>query len=564
MKVQISHAGVSLYNARVALPFILALTVILQPLFMLNVDAVSTGINLSKQDTDNSRVTIHTAANNPLFCVKYDASTRLITVTCKSANLGIVENVLRNPEILRKERDGSWLLNANLTIADGADFTIDSNNTKWLKINSTSSRNAYHIDVIGNMKIDSVKITSWNTTSNNYTKSDGTIHRAAITVPAKATGKLNIKNSEIAYLGYGPSLRRGISYFSGNGSILENNTIHDMWYGFYSKGFSNARIVNNNFYSNSKYGLYFSNESLGSVVENNYVHDNHGPGIVCSFECNNMSITGNRIGGNSLFGLVLSRNVADSKINNNIIQQEPSGIFISESHDMKIQNNTISKIAYGINAKKGSYNISISNNSIHDPTNMGILIQDKSSGNELSHNIVLNPGKYGICVQDNGKGNSIMKNIIIRSANGICVLGGSSGNTVAYNFINNTSGYGVLVRGSDVKNNTFTRNTIDNAKMAITVDNNTESQFNQNTVGTADNTEYYMLGNSVLNLKNTSFTSDKIKSGKGNGNIFNVLDSGIIGVRYSGTRNETRINTNENPYSVNLQEKQSIVVRSIK
>lgn len=549
---------------RATLSIILVLTVILQPLFVPNVNAVSPVLNLSKQDTHDSRVTIHTAANIPSFCVKYDKSTNLITVTCKSANLRVIENVIKNPEILRKERDGNWLLNANLTIADGASFTIDSNDTKWLKINSTSSRNAYHIDVIGSLKIDSVKITSWNTTSNNYTKSDGTVHRAAITVPAKGTGQLNITNSEIAYLGYAPSLRRGISYFSGNGSILENNTIHDMWYGFYSKGFSNARIENNNFYNNSKYGMYFSNESLGSTIENNYVHDNHGPGIVCSFDCKNMSITGNTISGNSLFGIVLSRNVADSKIINNIIQQEPIGIFISESHDMKIHNNTISKSDYGINTKTSSHNINITNNSIYDPTNIGILIQDKSSGNELSHNEILNPGKYGICVQDNGKDNSIMKNNIIRSKNGICVLGGSSGNTVASNLINNTSGYGFLIRGSDVKNNTFVNNTIGNAKIGITVDNNTGSMFIQNTVSTVENTEYYMLRNSALNLKNSSFSNDKIKSGEGNGNIFTVLDSGIIGVRNSGTRNETRLDTNENPYSVVLQEKQSIVVRTIK
>ena len=76
---------------------------------------------------------------------------------------------------MKRENDGTWLLNSNLKIWHDAMFHVNSTDTKWLKINSTTPQDPYHIDVVGNMKINSVKISSWNTTSNNYTTTDGKI-----------------------------------------------------------------------------------------------------------------------------------------------------------------------------------------------------------------------------------------------------------------------------------------------------------------------------------------------------------------------------------------------------
>lgn len=49
-------------------------------------------------------------------------------------------------------------------------------------------------------------------------------------------GTTDITNSELAYLGYeggvngGPVV--GITYFGGPGSIIKNNDIHDLYFGF--------------------------------------------------------------------------------------------------------------------------------------------------------------------------------------------------------------------------------------------------------------------------------------------------------------------------------------------
>src|SRR5205085_8452263 len=108
-------------------------------------------------------------------------SARTITISCSSARLSDVYNKLHDNNILAKHvPDGIWYLNANLVIAKGATFHIDSTDTKWLKISSGGTPRItavaavpYHIDVHGSLKIDSVKITSWDPITNNYATTSG-------------------------------------------------------------------------------------------------------------------------------------------------------------------------------------------------------------------------------------------------------------------------------------------------------------------------------------------------------------------------------------------------------
>ena len=158
----------------------------------------------------------------PAGCINYNPSTRTITVSCSSARLTDIDNKLHDSSILAKQSTaaGVWFLNANLVIAKGATFHIDSTDTKWLKISSkvigsgagagvTKIAPAYWIDVHGSLKINSVKITSWDPTTNYYAITNGSrtgsgvfilgTPRPSIVVENNATGTTNITNSEIAY-----------------------------------------------------------------------------------------------------------------------------------------------------------------------------------------------------------------------------------------------------------------------------------------------------------------------------------------------------------------------------
>ena len=512
----------------------------------------------------SSRLTTHTATLDPHACISYDSLTREIKITCESTNLAQVNEILNDPKILKNEGDGIWLLNANLTISDGASFTIDSNDTKWLKINSTASDSAYQIRVVGSMKVDSVRVSSWNTTSNNYTTTDGKIPRASIAVVPKDVGKVNFTNSEISYLGYDASNRQGLAYIKADGGIIKNNAIHHLWYGFYSRGLSNMVIEDNDIYANVKYGLDPHTGSHDLIIRHNRVHDNDGLGIVCSLDCKNIVIEGNEIFGNKIGGIMLSRNVVDSLVANNTVYDEVKAIIISESHNDKIYNNVVSNSDVGIEAKGNSSMNKIYNNSIINPAKYGIQIITGAQENTVSNNSIASPVKYGICVYNKGIKNLIADNSITNSSkHGICVYDEASDNIVKTNSINGAKGYGIQITDANVKNNTFYGNAINMTKMGISINNNTDSVFVQNAIGAANDSAYSITGNSVLKLHNTTFLDNKISSSGGDNNTIMITDSGTVFINKTAG-NGTSFDTTKTFYSARLQDPDSIIVGTSK
>jgi mannuronan 5-epimerase len=511
----------------------------------------------SSRDT---RVTVHTMALDPNFCVKYDSLNREITITCESTNLSQVVDVLNDPGVLKKEDDGVWLLNANLTINEGATFTIDSNDTKWLKIDSTTNESAYQIRVIGSMKVDSVKISSWNTTSNNYTSTDGKIARASIAIVPKGEGKTDITNSDLSYLGYHASGRQGLTYIKADGGIIRNNTIHHLWYGLYSRDLSNVIIEGNDIYANVKYGLDPHTGSHDLIIRNNRVHNNEGLGIVCSLDCKNIIIEGNEIFGNKIGGVMLSRNVVDSVVANNTVYDEVKGIIISESHNDKIYNNVVSNSDVGIEVKGNSSMNHIYNNSVLNPSKYGIQIITGAEQNTISKNLIANPVKYGICVYNKGIKNLLVENHITNSSkHGICIYDEASDNLIKANSINGAKRYGIQITDANVKNNTLYGNSINMTDTGISINNNTDSTLVQNDVSLANDSAYSITGNSLLKLINTTFYSDKIRSSGGENNTLLIADSGAVVIN-NGSGNGTSIDTAKNIYAIRLQDPDTINV----
>ncbi len=79
----------------------------------------------------------------------------------------------------KETQDGTWLLNAGLVVSEGATLYINSSDVSWLKIEAPGindledGKNANGLVVFGSLKIDSVKITSWNQSTRNYAKNPG-------------------------------------------------------------------------------------------------------------------------------------------------------------------------------------------------------------------------------------------------------------------------------------------------------------------------------------------------------------------------------------------------------
>ena len=392
------------------------------------------------------------ASSLSIDCVKYDSKEKTITITCHSANLTDVYSQLRNPEILDKETStptgAVWLLNAAIIIEKGATLYINSTDTSWLKIivpdgefaseagdneeNPISKANA--IEIFGSLKIDSVKITSWDLSTNDYATTEGKrilkgnqyevqlgSPRPFISVKGEATGTTDITNSEIAYLGYEEGIGEGpvvgLTYFGGNGSIIRNNDIHHLYFAFYSNGVRNITIENNRVHNSGQYGIDPHTGTQDMIIRNNIVYDNVGQGIICSVDCYNITIEGNKVFGNKGAGIMFSRNMHDSTARNNTVFDETECIFVSGSHSNQIYNNTVSSCSVaGLYLKAGSTNNSVHDNKIMN-SKRGILVNNGSSDNIFYRNTVMsnstqfaisldNDDEYGKIAERNDNSNA--------------------------------------------------------------------------------------------------------------------------------------------------------------
>ena len=353
-------------------------------------------------------------------CITYDSSSNIITVSCSSASLTDINTQLNDDNILSKQQQESnliWLLNAGIVVANNAALYINSTDTTWLKINADGDT-ANGIDVHGRLKIDSVKITSWNMQTNDYAKTDvqGKIPRPYIFVGDDATGTTDIINSELAYLGYEGDYRTpGLRYDGGSGSLVKGNHIHNLQTGFYSDGVGGMIIEGNLTHDNTIYGLDPHTGTHDMIIRNNVVHNNGEEGLICSLDCYNITIEGNKVYNNSDAGIMFSRNMYNSVARNNYVNNEVKGIFVSASNNNQIYNNTISDSIDGIYVKAEAANNKIYDNTITNAKSNGILVNTGAHDNTFSSNTITNATKFGINVAPDSNNNIFENNKLINS-----------------------------------------------------------------------------------------------------------------------------------------------------
>jgi len=327
-------------------------------------------------------------------CIIYDSNENAIRISCRYASLTDIDTQLQNPDLLHKETiDGVWLLNAGIIVEEGATLYINSTDTSWLRI-VADGEIAYPILVSGSLKIDSIKVTSWNPNTNNYGLTDDSDRngrdvaigtpRPYITIQTGATGTMDITNSEIAYLGYEAGYgagRTGLRYEGGEGSIIKGNNIHDLWFALYTRGVGGLVVEDNHVHNNGHYGLDPHTGTHDMIIRNNTVHDNGSTGIICSLDCYKITIEDNKVYNNTKWGIMFSRNMSDSVARNNIVSNELRGIIVSESHNNEVYNNTVSSSGSGIEVDEDSYE-----NIIHD--NIVIDISNPSDALSIENGVV--------------------------------------------------------------------------------------------------------------------------------------------------------------------------------
>lgn len=339
-------------------------------------------------------------------CVAFNSEERMITVTCTTTNLSQIADQLKDRDVLQEEAgvEKSWILNAGVTVAENSILYVNSTDTLWLKI-VADGETAYPIQVLGGLKIDSAKISSWDPNTNNYMSSrdshrDGKdvqigTPRPYIVVRDDATGTTDITNSEIAHMGYESGYggdTPGLRYDGGDGSVIRGNNINDLYFGFYSSGIGGIAIENNYIHDNIHYGLDPHTGTHDMTIKNNTVTDNGSIGIICSLDCYDVTIENNTVHNNTKMGIMLSRNMTDSIVRNNNVSNEDRGIIISESSNNQIYNNTVSESGSGIDLDKESFENIIHDNTIldiEDPENALSIEDDAGDQNTLYSNVLL-------------------------------------------------------------------------------------------------------------------------------------------------------------------------------
>ena len=140
---------------------------------------VLNGTPLSTHAQEQQRQLLQGTESNS--CITYDLTENAIRISCKHTSLTNIDNQIQNPDLLHKETtNGVWLLNAGIVIEHGATLYINSTDTSWLKINA-DGETAYPILISGSLKIDSVKVTSWNPDTNGYATTEDS-HREGVDV----------------------------------------------------------------------------------------------------------------------------------------------------------------------------------------------------------------------------------------------------------------------------------------------------------------------------------------------------------------------------------------------
>ena len=179
-------------------------------------------------------VSIPNAVGVENSCISYNTKEHEISISCKYANFIDIENELQNQNLLYRESNPTnfnqknWVLNTGIRVEKDATLNIDSDDVTWLKIvPSLDSPNAIKVD--GSLKVDNVKITSWNQETKDYVKfSEETKYndkkyveeiRPYIKVNSGATGPTIIQNSELAYLGYSCNGCGGVTFNGGENNI---------------------------------------------------------------------------------------------------------------------------------------------------------------------------------------------------------------------------------------------------------------------------------------------------------------------------------------------------------
>lgn len=489
---------------------------------------------------------------------------------------------------------GAWHLGANLFIQDGATVLIHGpaagGSVSELRLKSNNIIPGDFIEIRadwGSIDIDSTKIISWDDAVSGPDTEYEAMGRAFIRARSSLAldgvtpkeSRMDIKNSEIAYLGYQGSEAYGLTwkalgleeYGLGVFDILGvygdvvNSNIHHNHFGIYTYGAEGMTFVGNEVHHNNVYGIDPHDDSDYLLIDGNHTHNNGTHGIICSKRCNNLTITNNISEYNGANGIMIHRTVEDSLLANNTTNHNgDTGIAVFDSSDNVIRDNISRFNDRGIRLSVGSENNLIENNDLSFNATYGIYTYKGSdlptSGdgrikhNSFVNNLVEENGDFAAKFKE-ADHNTFRLNSFRNNAKGFYLSGGSpfANSFLENNFADNGTSYNIKFYNAD--ETIFTENTLAGSKYGILVSATDRAEVRGNTVTETSKTGIRLqsasLGNSLEN--NTLSLNDRgidIVGGSSNNTVSgnNISEATSYAVYVQGASQNI---FSENPMSLN-------------
>lgn len=362
---------------------------------------------------------------NPLI-VTYSSLTNTIKVRGEGNKITlrrigqVMARVNRNS--VQEIAPGEWILRSNLEISKNVIFVMASNDMKSLKLQSQPGKFVWIKAEDASMLISGIEIKSWD---ENNKAPDINLEDGRSFITSKGSGRMDVIDSEISYLGYVGAPNRGGPFGGSYGlswkidsrkfrdnlltGVAERNRIHHNFFGLYTFGATGIIFRNNDIHDNVQYGIDPHDDSNNLLIENNQVYNNGSHGIITSKRCFDNAIQNNIVYGNKLHGIMLDQQSNNNLVRNNTIEGSVDGIAIYDSYNNVMINNKVSKSSKsGVRINKNSARNYVAQNSLTEGYR-GIYLYGEAKDNLILDNIV-SGNEFGIAyktLQQNDFSNNI-------------------------------------------------------------------------------------------------------------------------------------------------------------
>ena len=340
----------------------------------------------------------------------------------QGVTLPALAQALGNPDLLREEAPGEWLLGADLAVLPGTSVQIAAPTTRWLKLLSTAGRNASVKAFGGNVEVSGACVTSWDpaTGTVDAEPADGRGY-----LLARDGAQMAIDNAEIRYLGHGEVESYGLSWRTdGTGGKITNSLVSHNYFGLYSYEVGGLVVADNEFHDNILYGIDPHTGSHNLTIERNVVHDNGKHGIILAEDCTDSVIRDNIVYRNNHHGIVVYLRSSGNTIEgNDSFANAAQGINLNESNDNVIRNNRVyDNNESGIGITQTSQNNLVEDNQSRGNKQDGIRVVSEAALTTLRTNTLGENGRYGVYVDIDGDV-QIAGNLIFANRSGIMLKG---------------------------------------------------------------------------------------------------------------------------------------------